>query len=226
MPNYAYLKTDLINTTENDSTEFSTQVSAFVKKTEFRLVKDLDDVGLNEYNNVSVSGGNAGAIPLNDRALVVRNVNFVVSNGTSVTNLLQRTTEYVNDYWPVSASTGTPRYYTRKNNSSIKIVPTPVSVLTVEIESQSQPLALASATGTSVTTSNYFSEYCYDALFAGCMVEATMYMKDWQTLPVWQQQYQIAVDQLRNQARRTRQDDMASAASPAGGPNTIIQGNT
>jgi len=226
MPNYAYLKTDLINTTENDSTEFSTQVSAFVKKTEFRLVKDLDDVGLNEYNNVSVSGGNAGAVSLNDRALVVRNVNFVVSNGTSVTNLLQRTTEYVNDYWPVSASTGTPRYYTRKNNSSIKIVPTPVSVLTVEIESQSQPLALASATGTSVTTSNYFSEYCYDALFAGCMVEATMYMKDWQTLPVWQQQYQIAIDQLRNQARRTRQDDMAVAASPAGGPNTIIQGNS
>ena len=224
MPNYAYLKTDLINTTENDSTEFSTQVSAFVKKTEFRLVKDLDDVGLNEYNNVSVSGGNAGAIPLNDRALVVRNVNFVVSNGTSVTNLLQRTTEYVNDYWPVSASTGTPRYYTRKNNSSIKIVPTPVSVLTVEIESQSQPLALASATGTSVTTSNYFSEYCYDALFAGCMVEATMYMKDWQTLPVWQQQYQTAIDQLRNQARRTRQDDMAVAASPAGGPNPVIQG--
>ena len=224
MPNYAYLKTDLINTTENDSTEFATQVSAFVKKTEFRLVKDLDDVGLNEYNNVSVSGGNAGAIPLNDRALIVRNVNFVVSNGTSVTNLLQRTTEYVNDYWPVSASTGTPRYYTRKNNSSIKIVPTPVSVLTVEIESQSQPLALASATGTSVTTSNYFSEYCYDALFAGCMVEATMYMKDWNTLPVWQQQYQIAIDQLRNQARRTRQDDMAQAGSPAGGPNTIIQG--
>jgi len=224
MPNYAYLKTDLINTTENDSTEFSTQVSAFVKKTEFRLVKDLDDVGLNEYNNVSVSGGNAGAIPLNDRALIVRNVNFVVSNGTSVTNLLQRTTEYVNDYWPVSASTGTPRYYTRKNNSSIKIVPTPVSVLTVEIESQSQPLALASATGTSVTTSNYFSEYCYDALFAGCMVEATMYMKDWNTLPVWQQQYQTAIELLRNQARRTRQDDMAVAASPAGGPNTVIQG--
>jgi len=224
MPDFSYLKTDLVNTTENDSTEFSTQVSAFVKKTEFRLVKDLDDVGLNEYNNVSVSSGNAGAIPLNDRALIVRNVNFVVSNGTSVTNLLQRTTEYVNDYWPVSASTGTPRYYTRKNNSSIKIVPTPVSVLTVEIESQSQPLALASATGTSVTTTNYFSEYCYDALFAGCMVEATMYMKDWNTLPVWQQQYQIAIDQLRNQARRTRQDDMAVAGSPAGGPNTVIQG--
>jgi len=56
------------------------------------------------------------------------------------------------------------------------------------------------------------------------MVEATMYMKDWNTLQVWQQQYQVAVDTLRNQARRTRQDDMALAASPAGGPDTLIQG--
>ena len=51
-----------------------------------------------------------------------------------------------------------------------------------------------------------------------------MYMKDWNTLPVWQQQYQTAIELLRNQARRTRQDDMAVAASPAGGPNTVIQG--
>ena len=224
MPNFAYLKTDLINTTENDSTEFSSQVSAFVKKTEFRMVKDLDDSGLDEYTNISVSSGNAGTVSLNDRVRIVRNVNFKVSTGTTVTNLLQRTVEYVNDYWPVSASTGTPRYYTRKNNSSIKIVPTPVSALTVEIQSQSQPLPLASATGTSVTTQNYFSDYCYQALFAGCMVEATMYMKDWNTLPVWQTEYQTAIAALRNQARRTRQDDMAVAASPAGGPDTITQG--
>ena len=224
MPNYSYLKTDLVNTTENDSTEFSTQVSAFVKRTEFRMIKDLDDVGLDEFTNISVSSGNAGTVSLNDRTRIVRNVNYVVSSGTSTTNLLQRTTEYVNDYWPVSASTGTPRYYSRRNNSSIRIVPTPVSALTVEIQTQSQPLALASATGTSVTTSNYFSEYCYDALFAGCMIEATMYMKDWNTLQVWQTQYETAIGSLRNQARRTRQDDMEVAASPAGGPDTITQG--
>ena len=58
MPNYAYLKTDLVNTSENDSTEFASQVSAFVKRTEFRLIKDLDDVGLDEYTTVSVSSGN------------------------------------------------------------------------------------------------------------------------------------------------------------------------
>ena len=41
-----------------------------------------------------------------------------------------------------------------------------------------------------------------------------------------QAQYQNAINQLRNQARRTRQDDMAQAASPAGGPDTIIMGST
>ena len=223
MPDYAYLKTDLINTTENDSTEFATQIPYFITKAEFRITKDLDDVGLDEFTTVSVSSGNAGAVPLNDRVRIVRNVNYTVSTGTTVTNLLQRTTEYANDYWPVSASTGTPRYYSRRTNSSIKIVPTPVSATTVEIQTASQPLALASATGTSVTTSNYFSEYCYNALFYGCLIEATMYMKDWQTLQVWQAEYQNSIQTLRNQARRTRQDDMEVAASPAGGPNTITQ---
>ena len=223
MPDYAYLKSDLINTTENDSTEFATQVPFFINKAELRITKDIDDVGLDEYVNVSVSAGNAGAVPLNDRVRIVRNVNYKVSAGTAVTNLLQRTIEYVNDYWPVSASTGTPRYYTRRTNSSIKIVPTPDSATTVEIQTASQPLALASATDTSVTTSNYFSEYCYDALFYGSLIEATMYMKDWETLQVWQTEYQNSIQTLRNQARRTRQDNMEVAASPAGGPDTITQ---
>jgi len=226
MPNYSYLKTDLINTTENDSTEFATQVSTIIYKTELRMIKDLDDAGLDEYTTISVSSGNAGTVSLSDRARIVRNVNYKVSTGTTVTNLLQRTVAYVNDYWPVSASTGTPRYYTRRNNSSIKIVPTPVSALTVEIQTQSSPLPLASATGTSVTTQNYFSNYCYEALFAGCMVEATMYMKDWNTLPVWQGEYQNAILTLQNQARRTRQDDMAVAASPAGAPDPVLMGSS
>ena len=157
----------------------------------------------------------------------VRNVNYTTSASSIKTNLLQRTYEYAIDYWPyVSASTGTPRYYARKNNTSIYIVPTPASTLTGEIQTVSQPLPLASATGTSVTTTNYFSEYCYDALFYGCMMEATMYMKDWNTLPLWQQQYESAIITLRNQARRTRQDDMAVAASPAGAPDPVQQGES
>jgi len=221
MGTYSDLKTAIINTTENDGTEFSSVIPDFISRTELRLTKDIDDCGLDIYTTITLAASNP-VVSLNDRVRIVRNVNFTTSASSIKTNLLQRTYEYAIDYWPyVSASTGTPRYYARKNNTSIYIVPTPASTLTGEIQTVSQPLPLASATGTSVTTTNYFSEYCYDALFYGCMMEATMYMKDWKTLPSWQQQYEAAIITLRNQARRTRQDDMAVAASPAGAPDPI-----
>ena len=224
MGTYSDLKTAIINTTENDGTEFSSVVPDFISRTELRLTKDIDDCGLDSYTAITLSASNP-VVSLNDRVRIIRNVNYTTSTSSIKTSLLQRTYEYAIDYWPyVSASTGTPRYYARKNNTSIYIVPTPTSTLTGEIQTVSQPLPLASATGTSVTTTNYFSEYCYDALFYGCMMEATMYMKDWNTLQAWQQQYEAAIITLRNQARRTRQDDMAVAASPAGGPDTIQQG--
>jgi len=189
MPAYSYLKSDIINTSENDSTEFANQIPNFIDKAERRLTYYLDDYGMDEYMNVSVSSGNAALVTLNDRTRIVRNINYVVSNGTTVTNLLPRTIEYAKDYWPVSASVGTPRYYSRTNNTNIKIVPTPTSTITAEIQTQSRPLALSSATGTSVTTSNYFSEYCYDALFQACMLEATIFMKDWNTVQFWKTTY-------------------------------------
>ena len=224
MGTYSDLKTAIINTTENDGTEFSSVIPDFISRTELRLTKDIDDCGLDSYTAITLSASNP-VVSLNDRVRIVRNVNFTTSTSSIKTNLLQRTYEYAIDYWPyVSASTGTPRYYARKNNTSIYIVPTPTSTLTGEIQTVSQPLPLASATGTSVTTTNYFSQYCYDALFYGCMMEATLYMKDWQTLPLWQQQYEAAIITLRNQARRTRQDDMAVAASPAGAPDPVQQG--
>ena len=224
MATYSYLKADIIQTSENDSTEFASAFSYFVDKSEIRLLKDLDDVGLNEYTTITLTKDNP-VVSLNDRVHIVRNVNYTTSVSSIKTNLLQRTYEYAIDYWPyASASVGTPRYYSRKTNSSIYIVPTPATTLSGEVQTVSRPLPLASATGTSVTTQNYFSNYCYDALFTGCMIEATMFMKDWNTLPVWENRYQGAVMALRNQARRTRQDDMAVAASPAGGPDTITQG--
>jgi len=224
MPAYSYLKTDIINTAENDSTEFADQISYFVNRAEDRLIKELDDAGLDYYTTVTFTAANP-TVSLPDGTLVVRNVNFKTSTSSNIITLLQRPYEYAIDYWPhASTSTGTPRYYSRKNNTSIYIVPTPVSTVTGEVQYTKRPLALSSATGTSATTSNYFSEFCYVALFNACMIEANVFMKSWNTVPLWENQYKNSIDALRNQARRTRQDDMEIAASPAGGPDPVIQG--
>ena len=230
MPNYSFLKTDIINTIENDSSEFETQISFFVEKAEDRLIKELDDPGLDNYSTFSFTASDP-VVSLPADALVIRNVNYTTSVSTtdvpasSKVNLLQRTYEYAIDYFPfASASTGTPRYYSRKTNTQIYIVPTPASAVSGEIQYTRRPLALASATGTSVTTSNYFSEFCYNALFSACMIEASYFIKDLNAVATWEAKYKNSVDALRNQARRMRQDDMNVPASPAGGPNPVIQG--
>ena len=230
MPSYSFLKTDIINTIENDSTEFEEHVSYFIEKAEGRLIKELDDPGLDNYSTFSFTASDP-VVSLPADTLIVRNVNYTTSVSTaaipanSKINLLQSTYEYAIDYFPyASASTGTPRYYSRKTNTQIYIVPTPASAVSGEIQFTRRPLALASATGTSVTTSNYFSEFCYNALFAACMVEATYFIKDFQTLANWEGKYKNSIDALRNQSRRTRQDDMQSANNPSGGPNPVLQG--
>ena len=230
MPNYSFLKTDIINTIENDSTEFEEHISYFVEKAEGRIVKELDDPGLDNFSTFSFTASDP-VVSLPADTLVVRNVNYTTSVSTtdvpanSKVNLLQRTYEYAIDYFPfASASTGTPRYYSRKTNTQIYIVPTPASAVSGEIQFTRRPLALASATDTSVTTSNYFSEFCYNALFSACMIEASYFIKDLNAVATWETKYKNSIDGLRNQARRMRQDDMQVAASPAGGPNPVIQG--
>ena len=58
------------------------------------------------------------------------------------------------------------------------------------------------------------------------MVESSLFIKDSTATQLWETQYQYHISALRNQARRTRQDDMAVNASPAGGPDTLIAGST
>jgi hypothetical protein len=225
MPSYSFLKTDLINTTENDSSEYESQISNIVERAESRLMKELDDFGLDNYSSFSFTAGDP-IVTVPEGTLVVRNVNYKTSASSNITPLLQRTYEYAIDYFPhASASTGTPRYYSRKNNTEIYIVPTPASALTGEIQTTKRPLALSSATGASATTSNYFSEFCYNALFDACMVESMIFMKNFSLVPTMEQKYQSSINALRNQSRRTRRDDMQSPANPLGGPTPVVKGS-
>ena len=214
MANYTYLVNELIAATENDSTEFLNFIPNMTNRAEERLVKDLDDYGLVSYTSVAVSSGtNKITLPTGTR--IVKNFN-ITSNGTKI-NLLMRTDEYINDYWPVSASTGEPLYYGRRNNSTVLIAPTAASTYAGEVVYVSRPTTL-----TSVSNTNYFSDYCYDLLFNACMIEASMFQKDYQTATLYQQQYSHLLELQRNQARRTRRDDMQAPASPAGADDNLV----
>jgi len=229
MPTFSELLNDIRSTTEVSSTDFDNQLPRIVNKAETRLIKELDDFGLNTLTSVAVSINNP-VVSLPSGTRIVRNLNVLVSAsaaapaGTADTkvNLLPRTQEFIFDFWPyVSASVGEPKYYAMQTNTNIYIAPTPEKTYAAELTFVKRPVTLSDT-----DTTNYFSDFCYDALFYACMIEASFYLKSFTTVPLWQAEYKTAIDGLRNQARRTRQDDMAQAASPAGSADTVIMGSS
>jgi len=214
MVNYTYLVNDIIQVSENEKTEFINYIPNMVNRAEERLTKDLDDYGLVSYTSVVVSSGN-NILTLPTGTRIVKNIN-IVSNSTKI-NLLQRTDEYINDYWPVSASTDEPRYYAPRNNSTVLIAPTPASTYDGQVVHVSRPVALTSA-----TPENYYTDFCYDLLFNASMIEAMVFQKDYPTSQLFEQRYSQLLELQRNQARRTRRDDMQSPASPAGADDNLV----
>ena len=215
MANYTYLVTDLIEATENDGSEFVSAIPKMVNRVEERLTKALDDFGLVTTTTVTLSAGK-NSLTLPSETRYVKNLR-IEDSGTKI-NLLQRTDEFIYDYWPVSASTGTPKYYAKKTNTNVIVAPTASATYSGELIYVARPTTL-----TSVNQTNYFSDFCYDALFYGCMVEAGDFMMNYTVSNYYEQRYNNAVELLRNQSRRTRRDDMEAPASMFG-ENTINGG--
>lgn len=207
----------IIETTENDGSEFVGALPAMIQRAQEKMQNDLDDQGLVSYASVAVSGATAEvSVPVGGEIIKT----FSIEVGGARTQLKHRPYEYLLDYWPVSASTGTPRYYGFKTNTEIRVAPTPSATVDSQIGFIAQVTTITSASPT-----NYFTIHCENALFYASMVEASLFMKSFNTTAAWQQEYQSEIDRLRNRARRSRQDDMQTSFSTAGGPNTLVKGS-
>ena len=207
----------IIETTENDGSEFVGALPAMIQRAQEKMQNDLDDQGLVTYASVAVSASSAEvSVPVGGEIIKT----FSIEVGGSRTQLKHRPYEYLLDYWPVSASTGTPRYYGFKTNTEIRVAPTPSATVDSQIGFIAQITTITSASPT-----NYFTIHCENALFYSSMIEASLFMKSFNTTAAWQQEYQGEIERLRNRARRSRQDDMQTSFSTAGGPNTLVKGS-
>jgi len=207
----------IVETTENDGSEFLGALPNMIQRAQDKMMNDLDDQGLVSYASVAVSSGTAEvSVPTGGEIIKT----FTIEVSGARTQLKHRPYEYLLDYWPVSASTATPRYYGFKTNTEIRVAPTPSATVDSQIGFIAQITTITSASPT-----NYFTTHCENALFFATMIEASMFMKSFNTTQAWQQEYAGEIERLRNRARRSRQDDMQTNFSPAGGPNTLIKGS-
>lgn len=214
---YSALVSAVALAAENDDPLFLESLPGFVQRAQNRLARNLDTYGFVSYTTVTTSVSSP-FITVPTSAIVLKNVDRISSSG--LIQLIQRTDEFLREYWPDRASVGTPKYYARYGFNQLLVSPAPTSGTSFLFGMVEIPPTLSSVG----TSTNWVTDYAEEALFFAVMKEACNWMKNYDAANAWEAQYQDAVAGLRNEARRTRQDDNLESDSPAGGDNLLQKG--
>lgn len=214
---YTDLYDSIVDATENSDTEFTARIPTFVDQVRMKLARDIDTYGFVVYATVSASSGDP-YLTLPQDNLVLKSLSHISAG--SYSQVILRTDEFLREYWPQRTSVGTPKYYAKWGYNRLLVAPAPASASAFEISYVQIPTSIGSVG----TSTNWLTDFAPEALFYGCMHEACMFMKNYQAAGMWEAKYQDAVAKLRNEARRTRQDDNLNNNSPAGGDNTLQGG--
>lgn len=203
---------------ENDDPFFTSALDTFIARAQARIARDLDTYGFVSYVTVTTSVSSP-FITVPTSAIVIKSVDLNTAGRLS--QLIMRTDEFLREYWPDRTSVGAPKYYARYGFDRLLVAPAPASGTNFIFSAVETPPALTSATQT-----NWLTQYAEHALFYATMYEACMWMKNYPAADQWNKQYADAVGGLRNEARRTRQDDNANNENPSGADNNLIKGET
>ena len=168
---YAQLKTAIQDYTENTETSFVTNLPTFIRAAEDRIFKSVD---LEVFRKNATS-----AVTQNDQYLSLP-TDFLAFFSLSITNssskefLLHKDVNFIQEYNPNSATTGTPKYYALFDVDNVILSPTPDSNYTCEMHYYYRPASLTAGAESGTT---WLSDNAPNALLYGSLVEAYIYMK-------------------------------------------------
>ena len=120
--------------------------------------------------------------------------------------VLLRKYEYIRNYWPNPASTGTPLYYCDYDYTNWLVGPTPDAAYAFEIlyYERVQPLD-------STNQTNWFTIYAPQALLYGSLLQAMPFLKNDQRVAFFQQQYNDIMGTLTTEDKLRIADRQAIA---------------
>ena len=213
---YDSLVSAVQNGVESFDQEFVAQVPNHIALAEWRLTRDLDNVGL--WGIVTATIAQSVSFITRTTAMISpRSISyFHQATPTVRRQLLHRTTEFINDYWPQRTSVATPKYYALFDDDNFLMAPCAVTTIVCEIIYNGKPPELSAT-----NQANWFTNQAPEALFFGAMVEANLFLKNYEASKLWEQRYQEAINKLQNQGRRERRDNQRWPTNQADGGNNI-----
>jgi len=212
MTTYAELTQQILDYTEVSTDVLtSTRTDDFIEHTENRILRDIDIDAFKSHQYSTLTTSNpflslpGGSTPDPTSLATIRSVHIWPASGTATRTFLeQRDVSFMNEYWPVRTSTGTPKYWAWWDENTIYVAPTPDAAYNVEVGITRLPTRLSSSNATSWLGNN-----APIALLYGCLAEAFKFLKGpAEMLQLYEQSYQRAVQELMiEQQGRHRRDE-------------------
>ena len=191
MTTYAELVQNIKDFMEDDGTEFSNEIDKFIDLAELRISRDIITP---EFKRKVTSAFTANDPFLTMPTDLVTLEHLQVINSNVRTLLLLKSDEFITEYWPNRTSTGVPKYYTYFDTSTIYVAPTPSSNLSIELSYKRRLPALSSS-----NTSNWTSINAADALLYACLIEASVFNRNYNLQDRYTAMYQQAVKAINNE---------------------------
>jgi len=188
---YLSLASDIQQYLERDDAQTVAQIPRFIMLAEQVIasqIKFLGNLTVNQSNMV------ASQAVIDKPARWHKTVSMNVTVSGSRTPVLLRKYEYLREYAPDPTVTGVPAYYADYDYTHWLVAPTPASAYAFEVlyYERVQPLDSSNQT-------NWFTIYAPQALLYGSLLQAMPYLKNDERMGMWQQQYDLIINTLKNE---------------------------
>ena len=200
---YSELKTAVQDYMQNDETAFVNNLNNFIENAEDRILKLVETANFRKNVEGQLSTSSPYLTTPDD---FLAPYSMAVKNSSGdYTYLKYKHVTFIRDYTSSASTTGTPLYYALFDDNTFIVAPSPSSDLDVELHYLYKPDSLTAA-GDSGTT--WLSKNAPETILYGTLVEACVFMKNYEIIPVYEQRFIQSLDRLKNmtEGRATRQE--------------------
>ena len=185
------LKQSIQDWTENNETTFVNELDFIIKNAEERILKSVDL----DFFRKNVEGGfTTGNKFLQKPSDYLATFSLSYVKNSENIFLLQKDVNFIQQYTPNPATTGSPIYYSSFDVDNFIVAPTPDADYVAELHYYYRPASLT--TDNSGTT--WISTNAPDALLYACLIEAYSFMKgESDILQLYTTRYGEAITRLK-----------------------------
>jgi hypothetical protein len=185
---YDNLVTDIAQYLERTDAATLAKIPTFIGLTEQKIATQLKILG-----NLTVQASTfiQGANIIDKPARWHKTVSFNITVAGRRRPVLLRTYEYLREYWPDPTQEDVPKFFADYDYTHWMIAPTPDAAYNFEIlyYERIQPLDSSNQT-------NWFTIYAPQALLYGSLVEASMFLKNYDKAGAYGQQFEAIMQTM------------------------------